>query len=187
MSVCHGDSVQLFRNVVFVNGSVVSVYINGESQKMIGTGISWSSFVIIPKYWGRMFFDEIGTFWIRHIQRSDEHKYVLIKETDFRTTKEEVQLFVMVAPTKHCKPKLLKMDTTLSASLESDECGHPFASMKWVEYPGISYMASKDKSMIKLPSGKESGTYYACVESPALKCVTDLKLSDYCSSYVVEA
>ncbi|KAL3885616.1 hypothetical protein ACJMK2_025666, partial [Sinanodonta woodiana] len=86
-------------------------------------------------------------------------------------------------PETRCKPKIVRGVDTLTAYLEPDGCGKPAASAYWMEQPGISV----DNNVIKLQPGEEAGTVYACINSPALRCAKNTKLSDYCTVFKDES
>ncbi|KAK3583470.1 hypothetical protein CHS0354_025601 [Potamilus streckersoni] len=88
-----------------------------------------------------------------------------------------------VPPTLRCKPSIKHEENFLIATLDNSEyCGKPLASVRWMEYTNISY---RSKARIELPPGKEAGTYRACIEGETLKCLQNSFRWDNCENITI--
>ncbi|KAK3605197.1 hypothetical protein CHS0354_038635 [Potamilus streckersoni] len=94
--------------------------------------------------------------------------------------KLKISTFVpLVAPDSRCKPKIIRGVDTLIATPVADHCGIPLASAYRLQKPSIT----AEQNMIKLLPGQGVGTVYACIDSPAISCAKNSKLSDYCTVF----
>ncbi|KAL3885590.1 hypothetical protein ACJMK2_025641, partial [Sinanodonta woodiana] len=81
----------------------------------------------------------------------------------------------MVAPSNDCKPGIRLDDTHLIAFRNVNVCGTPPVSTYWLGYSNLS--------VINVQPGKEAGPYHACIYGPSLKCTSEFKATDLCSSF----
>ncbi|KAK3583481.1 hypothetical protein CHS0354_025613 [Potamilus streckersoni] len=185
--VCPGETVQAFQNITFDRcNAIVSLNINGPRNIRIAT---WSMHnctlneTLLPDYQKRLLFDQTGSIWIRNFHHFDQGKYVVLSQMDTMPDIYEVEISIMVAPSKNCKPKIMRLETSLLATLDPNDCGKPVTTLFWKDNDGVS---NTSKEKLKLTPGKEAGTYYACIEGPALHCVRNLTPQDYCSSITIQ-
>ncbi|KAK3583493.1 hypothetical protein CHS0354_025626 [Potamilus streckersoni] len=138
---------------------------------------------ILPEYKERLYRDEQGAVWMRNVYLSDEAKYVIQYETDNNFKKSEVRIDVMVAPKKNCKPKIVRKDSFLTASLVAEDCGRPVASVYWKDINDNVYRSNTE---IKLQPENRDVLYIACIDGPALLCEKALENRNYCSSINID-
>ncbi|KAK3600093.1 hypothetical protein CHS0354_002930 [Potamilus streckersoni] len=180
---CIGDYIELFHNIQ-VDGvhTVLILYVNGHGYKQIAVWFLHNFIMnstFLNGYGERIGIDQYGNIWIRGLQDSDEGNYIIECTTRNGTKKDNVTLYVSVAPDTRCRPKIIRGEDTLTTYLEPDGCGKPASTAYWLEQPGISV----DRNVIKLLPGQEAGTVYACINSPALRCAKNSKFSDYCTVF----
>ncbi|KAL3885658.1 hypothetical protein ACJMK2_025707, partial [Sinanodonta woodiana] len=183
--VCPGASVQVFGNITFNNcNSFVSLYINGKRNTLIAT---WSfencsrNETIIPDYNDRVFLYSNGTISIHNIHPWDQAKYTVFYQMGDKPLQDVVEIKVMASPANDCKPSILDLKNSLFASLKSNYCGKPVATLYW---KGYGVVPKTIGSVLKLNPGNQNGIYNACIEGPAITCVRNPL--DYCSSYTIE-
>ncbi|KAL3886498.1 hypothetical protein ACJMK2_026483, partial [Sinanodonta woodiana] len=134
----------------------------------------------------RVAHDSYGNIWMHQVQVSDNALYTVVQTIDgnHSSVLYDVRLIVLVAPEKSCQPQINRVGDTLTASLETGAaCGNPEAKAYWLNNP---YLSLENKTMAKLSPGREAGTYYACIETLALRCARHLKPLDFCSSLTIE-
>ncbi|KAK3601235.1 hypothetical protein CHS0354_040416 [Potamilus streckersoni] len=181
--VCCGESIQLYENIVIDSINMVASLSVSASQSRLIAMWTLQNATIADGYSKKVFRDHYGDIWIRNVSSSDEAHYTLVYQIGIRFVTLRVHLHVLTAPTLICKPKIKRVDDILSASLEASNCGNLNASAYWLKYPGIHY---EGKDMVKLSPRNKAGTYYACIEGPALRCARTSKFSDFCSDITIE-
>ncbi|KAK3583473.1 hypothetical protein CHS0354_025604 [Potamilus streckersoni] len=185
--VCPGHSVHAFQNIKFDSCNAdVSLSMNGDRNTQIAKWLiqncTWKE-TLLTEYEKRVIFDKNGTITIHNFNHFDQAKYVVISKMTPLPKIYDVQLSLMLAPTKACKPIIDKLGNILIASLNVNDCGKPVAIPYWKDYGGVS---NTNEPMLKLPPGKEAGTYYACIDGPALACMKYVQPQNYCSAYTIE-
>ncbi|KAK3583488.1 hypothetical protein CHS0354_025621 [Potamilus streckersoni] len=183
---CPGDSVQAFQNITFNNcSSVVSLYTNGERHTLIAR---WSfhncsrNETFLPDFKERVFLYGNGTITIHDIHPWDQAKYIVNCQMGNFSMQDVVQINVMAAPAKDCRPKILHLGNSLFASLKANLCGKPVATLYWKGYSDVS---NTSDPVLKLTPGIEAVTYYACIKGPALQCGRNSTPLDYCTSLTI--
>ncbi|KAL3885989.1 hypothetical protein ACJMK2_026017 [Sinanodonta woodiana] len=178
-SVCLDESVQLFQNVVLHNRTISVYQIFDGASRQIAVWYTNDSTIrssIDKRLEKILFLDTNGTIWMKNVQHSDEGRYRLESTDGFNAGYlSEVKLSVLVAPSIHCTPRIESEANYLIALLNVNICGRPAASVSWLGY--------SNQSVITVEPGKEAGPYYACIQSPSLRCARGFKAKDYCSSF----
>ncbi|KAL3885648.1 hypothetical protein ACJMK2_025698 [Sinanodonta woodiana] len=185
---CQGDSVQAFQNIEFNHcNATVYLHVNGNRNGNIAV---WSfqncirNETIRPEYQSRLILDQNRTITITNFDHFDIAKYVVvISNMDTLPKIYEVRLFLMVAPSKACKPMIQQLGNILKASLNVEDCGKPAAIPYWEGYDGVS---NTNKPILELIPGMEAKEYYACIKGVALTCVKNETSHDYCTKFEPE-
>ncbi|KAL3885654.1 hypothetical protein ACJMK2_025703, partial [Sinanodonta woodiana] len=180
-SVCLGDSVEAFQNITFNNcSSVISLSMKGEIDTLIAM---WSfencrrKEAIVLDYMDRVFLYGNGSILIHTVHTADQATYIVNCQMENIYMEYVVHIQVMAAPSKDCIPNILHLGSRLFASLKAPFCGKPVATLFW---KGHGDVPNSHEPVLKLNPGNKDGTYYACLEGPALMCVRNEL--DYCST-----
>ncbi|KAL3885592.1 hypothetical protein ACJMK2_025643 [Sinanodonta woodiana] len=92
----------------------------------------------------------------------------------------EIQLSLMVAPNKTCKPVIEQIGNSLKASLKANDCGKPVAVPYWKDYASD---LNTNESILMLNPEMEAREYNACIKGASLACVNKTMLNDYCTTF----
>ncbi|KAL3885595.1 hypothetical protein ACJMK2_025646 [Sinanodonta woodiana] len=185
--VCPGDSIQAFENIEFdrCNGRV-SLHISGNRSTEIAKWLMQNCTIqetCLDAFKDRVLLDQNGTITIHNLHHFDQGKYFVISNNYTLPSIQEVQLNVMVAPKKECKPMIDRLGKKLHATLKNDYCGVPVVTLYWKGYAGVS---DTNGPLLQITPATESRTYYACIQGPALLCVKSHMELDNCSPFVIE-
>ncbi|KAL3885973.1 hypothetical protein ACJMK2_026004, partial [Sinanodonta woodiana] len=138
--VCLGDSVQAFQNIEFNHcDAIVHLIRTDDKHAKIEIAV-WSiqncirNESILPEYQGRLIFDQNGTITIKNFDYKDQANYVAVSKMDKLPKIYEIQISLMVAPNKTCKPVIEQLGNSLKASLKANDCGKPVAVPYWKDY-----------------------------------------------------
>ncbi|KAL3885644.1 hypothetical protein ACJMK2_025694, partial [Sinanodonta woodiana] len=140
--VCIGNSVEIFQNVTYTfSKSEYTLYrrfaSDSETIALWAINNFSTNTIIIPEYQNRLFLQN-GTILLQDFQASDEATYTMLYQNEPIL---EVQLCAFVSRNSSCTVNMTRTGNILNAYLDHPEqCGRPLVTVRWMEYPGVSYL-----------------------------------------------